>query len=171
MNKIKIFFLYFLSILAPLSSSSQEDIRSAIFNEFNQKQKKEGFNILRMFVMAPDKFKGYFLQYYGFRKFSLEQAREHFIKNHYSLLNNLNSELRIKDSFYHYPLVPSDISLLYIYFESEETPSSYPFVEMVEIDGPNVKYTFFFKETEKAAEFFIETYNEAFEKVYGRPRQ
>ena len=123
--------------------------------------------MLRMFVLCPDKFEGYFLQYGGFRKFSLDEAREHFIKNHFGLLNHLNNESRITDSFYHFPLQPKDISLLYIYFEAEGKSAQYPYVEMVEIDGSNIKYTFV--HNSDIQETKVESYDEAYQKVYGRP--
>lgn len=151
--------------------TSPESLLSKILSDFDDKQERDGYEFLWRMVKVPDKFHGYMLQYYGFKTMNQDQARRHLITNLEGILSSLNSEKRIEDSLYRYPLMPGDITLLYVNFEAEDVIAKKPMVSSVSNNYTEITYKFSTNENIDDDEVVTESYNEAYEKVFGKPRE
>lgn len=164
-NFFSLFFCFFC-----LFKWTPEDYRGKILDDFDKKQKKEGYDFLWREVLAPDKLLGYKLFYVGYKQVSIDQARQRLITNMEHILAQLNGEPHIKESLYRYPFKPEDINLMYVNFESEGVVAKKPFVRSVSTYWDKVRYYFAINENTKDDEYVEESYNDAYQKVYGHPR-
>lgn len=147
-----------------------EDYRGKILDDFDKKQEKEGYNFLWREVRAPDKLLGYRLYYVGYKLVSTEQARVSLITNMEHILAQLNGEPHIKESLYRYPFKPEDIDLMYVNVDKEGVVAKKPYVRSVSTNWDKVQYRFAVNDNINDDELVVESYNDAFEKVYGHPR-
>jgi hypothetical protein len=150
--------------------SSPEDLRSKIVNDFDKQQENNGYEFLWRDVQSPDKFHGYKLFYYGFKTQTRDEARKHLVINMEKILCALNSEKRLVETFYRYPLKPEDINLMYVNFQSEGVIAKKPYVSNISSNQDQITYFFSTTENIDDDEEVTESYNEAYEKVYGHPR-
>lgn len=149
---------------------SPEDYRAKIIHDFDRKQEKEGYDFLWREVFAPDKLLGYKLFYVGYKQISLVEARERLVTNMEHILSQLNGEPKIRESLYRYPFKPEDINLMYVHFESEGVIARKPYVRSVTSRWDKIRYYFAISNDTKDDEYIEESYNEAYEKIYGHPR-
>lgn len=162
---MKIFFCF-----ACFFQQTPENLRSRIIQKFEQKQKSEGYHFLWRSVSAPDKFHGYMLHYYGFKRLSQDEARKELVSNLEEILSMINTEKNLIPTLYRYPLKPEDINLMYLYFEGEDEIAKKPYVTTVSSNWDKVNYHFRINDNIEDDEVVTESYNEAYEKVYGHPR-
>lgn len=148
-----------------------EALRAKILEEFDQEQEKNGYYFLFRIVHAPKKFEGYTLHYYGFKNLSQDEARKQLVTNLENILSMLNSEKKLENTFSHYPLTYKDIELLYVNFEGKKIRSNPPYVAAVSNRRDLIEYRFNKNDLPEDDEVVTESYLEAYEKVYGHPRQ
>jgi hypothetical protein len=155
----------------PQSPLTPSNIRYEIITKFDEEQKSAGYEFGSRAVYAPKKFRGYSLGYYGYHQETQEQARERFVKAVESLLSALNTEPRLKDTFEQYPLTHLNLNIFYVNFVDEGIVAKKPFVSVVSTKRDVIEYRLSTTEDKDDDEIIREPYLEAYEKVYGHPKQ
>ena len=166
--------LFFKCLLCfSIFPSSPESLRCKILDAFDQKQEDNGYLFLNRAVLGPGSFHGYLLHYHGFKKrLTIDEARILLVTNVEDMLARLNSaDKKVTDTFYRHPLMPNDINLGYVFMESEGVFASPPYVYGVSSHHDVIDYDFHTHDSVYDDISVTESYNEAYEKVYGKPRQ
>lgn len=164
-NFFSLFFCFFC-----LFKWTPEDYRGKIIHDFDKKQKKEGYDFLWREVRASDQLIAYKLFFIGYKLVSRDEAREILVTNMEHILGKLNGEPGLKDHLYRYPFKPEDIHLMYVHYESEGVIARKPYVRSVVSKWDKIRYYFAISNSIDDDEYVEESYNDAFEKVYGYPR-
>lgn len=168
-------FIFFIALLLFMqnnlfSSKKSEKILDNILTKFEQYQAQSGYKVNMKGAECPVKYELFMYFFDSNKKLTMDESRKHIIESVEKLLHDLNSEKKIQNLFETYPQKPENICIYYYYTDLNRQSVQEPYVSVVWIhkDG-KIHYEFISVLTKEKINK-TETYDEAYQKVYGRPR-